>query len=82
MLYYVIRGISNTKTIYFRTRLKSDFSRMILAFSITLTPGTICVDLNDDHLVVNWFLSSTTHNKEAGIIVKGKLEYIIGKVLL
>ena len=32
----------------FRTSLKSDFTKMLLANSITLTPGTITVALEDD----------------------------------
>ena len=32
----------------FRTYLKSDFTKMLLANSITLTPGTITIDLEGD----------------------------------
>ncbi len=82
MLLCVIKGRSNVRIVHFRTHLHSDIARMLLAISITLTPGTICVDLNDDHLSVNWFHSKTTHNKEAGEIIKGKSEEIIHKVFL
>ena len=34
--------------IYFRTDIKSNYARVVLANSITLTPGTITVALNDD----------------------------------
>ena len=37
----------------FRTSLKSETSRVILANSITLTPGTITVSLQGDELVVH-----------------------------
>jgi len=37
----------------FTTDLKSDFLRTILANSITLTPGTITVDMSDDEFTVH-----------------------------
>ncbi len=82
MLKAICNGESNVKIVHFRTHLHSDLARMLLALSITLTPGTICVDLNDDHLVVNWFNSNTVHNKEAGHKIKGTIEKILQKVFL
>ena len=37
----------------FRTSLKSDFTRMLLANSITLTPGTITVSLEGDEYTIH-----------------------------
>ena len=37
-----------------KTKLKSPVGRMILANSITLTPGTLSVDVNDDHYYIHW----------------------------
>ena len=37
-----------------RTRLKSRVGRMILANSITLTPGTLSVEMQGDCLFVHW----------------------------
>lgn len=37
-----------------RTSLKSPMARMILANSITLTPGTFVVDIKDDTLYIHW----------------------------
>jgi len=73
-------GKVNPRIIYFRTRLRSDIARMVLANSITITPGTITLDLDDDHLIVHWLCSTTTHSKGAGEIVKGSLERHIQKV--
>src|SRR6056297_3299022 len=42
-------GIVKTKTI-----LKSKMGRMILAKSITLTPGTLTVDIKGDTLYIHW----------------------------
>ena len=37
----------------FRTRLKSGWAKVVLANSITLTPGTITVDVQDDVMLVH-----------------------------
>lgn len=37
-----------------RTRLKSAMGRMLLANSITLTPGTLTVDLDGEFLHIHW----------------------------
>ena len=37
-----------------KTRLKSPIGRMILANSITLTPGTLSVDVNGDYFYIHW----------------------------
>jgi multicomponent Na+:H+ antiporter subunit E len=37
-----------------RTRLTSDLGRMLLANSITLTPGTITVEVEGDRLLIHW----------------------------
>ncbi len=37
-----------------KTRLKSKIGRMILANSITLTPGTLSVEVKDDYYYIHW----------------------------
>ncbi|EGV18936.1 Na+/H+ antiporter subunit E [Thiocapsa marina] len=37
-----------------RTRLRSSLGRMLLANSITLTPGTLAVDIRGDRILVHW----------------------------
>ncbi len=37
-----------------KTKLKSPIGRMILANSITLTPGTLSVDVKGDHYYIHW----------------------------
>jgi multicomponent Na+:H+ antiporter subunit E len=59
----------------FRTTLKSDLSRVLLANSITLTPGTITVDLKDDQLLVHALAPAT-----AGALTKGELQNVVGAV--
>ncbi|MDR1732575.1 MAG: Na+/H+ antiporter subunit E [Synergistaceae bacterium] len=44
----VISGKINPGIVKFNPRLKTDIGRMMLANSITLTPGTLTVDIDDD----------------------------------
>jgi len=37
-----------------KTKLKSKYARMILANSITLTPGTLTVEVIDDSFFIHW----------------------------
>lgn len=41
-----------------RTRLTSDLGRMLLANSITLTPGTLTVEAEGDRLLIHWIDSA------------------------
>ncbi len=45
-----------------KTDLMNDFGKLVLANSITLTPGTLSLDVEDDHVLVHW------------VNVKGKTE--------
>ena len=48
----------------FKTNLKSDFTRMLLANSITLTPGTITVSLEDDEYTIHCLDTSLAEGLE------------------
>lgn len=48
----------------FRTNLKSDFTRMLLANSITLTPGTITVSMEEDEYTIHCLDSSLADGLE------------------
>lgn len=62
--------------IKFRTSLKSDFTKMLLANSITLTPGTITVFLEDDEYTIHCLDSSLANGFEQDVFenVLKKLE--------
>lgn len=47
------RYVVTPTLVTFRTDLKTDFGRFLLANSITLTPGTITVQVEDDKLTVH-----------------------------
>lgn len=80
MLLAVFSGRVNPRIVHFRTRLQSDLARMVLSNSITFTPGTITLDLNDDHLTVHWFFCNTSHARAAGESVKGRMEQHLSRV--
>lgn len=80
MLAAVFTGKVNPRIVHFRTRVKSDLGRMVLSNSITFTPGTITIDLNDDHLIVHWLFCNTSNSRAAGEEVKGRLEKLLRKV--
>ena len=54
----------------FRTSLKSDFTRMLLANSITLTPGTITISLEEDEYTIHCLDTSLAEGLENSDIEK------------
>lgn len=62
----------------FQTSLKSGFCRAILANTITLTPGTITVSLEDNELIVHCLDKSLAEGMENSVFVEmlEKLERI------
>ena len=75
-----IRGTYNPRVVHFRTRLNSDIARSVISGSITLTPGTITLELTEDHLVVHWLNATTTHSRYAGELVKGSFEKLLKRI--
>jgi multicomponent Na+:H+ antiporter subunit E len=63
-----------------RTTLKSDIARTFLANSITLTPGTMTVDIKDDVLYIHWIDVTTEDEAAAGRIIKGPFEKLLGRM--
>jgi len=60
-----------------KTTLKSDMAKMLLANSITMTPGTISVDIIDDSLYIHWiYISSDDPEVYTGIITGAFEKYI------
>lgn len=57
-----------------RTRLKSQTGRLVLANSITLTPGTLVVDIDDDTLYVHWIDVTTQDSEKATREIAEKFE--------
>jgi multicomponent Na+:H+ antiporter subunit E len=61
--------------IVFSTTMESDLARVVLANSITLTPGTITVDLKDHQFLVHALAPAT-----ASGLTSGKLQNVVGAV--
>ena len=57
-----------------KTHLKSDIAKMILANSITLTPGTFTLDILGDNLLIHWINVKTEDTSEATRIIGEKFE--------
>jgi multicomponent Na+:H+ antiporter subunit E len=68
-------GIVKTKTV-----LKSKMARMILTNSITLTPGTLTVDIEDDILYIHWINVESEDIDIATEKIVKKFEKILVKI--
>src|SRR3990172_9322854 len=64
-----------------KTELKSDFARTVLANSITMTPGTISVDIIDDFLYVHWIYVHSEDPEVYTPLILGAFEKYIKKIL-
>lgn len=64
--------------------LQSDYGQSMLANSITLTPGTITMDIAEEegqtYYYVHWIDVAATEPKEAGDAIKGTLEKGVGRI--
>jgi multicomponent Na+:H+ antiporter subunit E len=60
--------------------LKSDFARTMLANSITMTPGTISVDIIGDELFVHWIYVKSEDPAEYSRKISGRFEKYIKKI--
>jgi multicomponent Na+:H+ antiporter subunit E len=60
-----------------KTELKSPIGRLALANTITLTPGTLVVDIKEDSLFVHCINVNTTNQAEATAEISGRFENIL-----
>jgi len=60
--------------IIIKTGLKQDLAKLILANSITLTPGTFVLDIEDDRLLIHWINVKTENTDEATSIIGERFE--------
>ena len=63
-----------------RSTLKSDFAKSILANSITMTPGTITVDVIDDNLYIHWIYVSSKDPDVYTRKIMGRFEKYIKRI--
>ncbi|MGM0410048.1 MAG: Na+/H+ antiporter subunit E [Bacillota bacterium] len=67
----------NPGIVAIKTDLKSDQAKMLLANSITLTPGTLTVDIIDDTLYVHWIDVESEKPQLQKNIIASKFENLI-----
>ena len=82
VVYRVITMDINPEVVMIKTDIKSDLGIVLLANSITLTPGTITIDIEGDHLYVHWLYARTTHFGHAAELIKGRFEYWLGRIFI
>lgn len=64
----------NPGIVVVKTRLKSDIAKMILANSITLTPGTFTLDVVGDSLLIHWINVKTKETERATELIGKRFE--------
>lgn len=57
-----------------KTDLKSDSGKLALANSITLTPGTLTMDVEGDSMLIHWINVKSTDTDEATKIISKRFE--------
>jgi len=67
----------NPGIVAIKTNLKEDYKKLMLANSITLTPGTITLDVKDDTLYVHWIDVLTKDVEKASEEIAGDFERTI-----
>ena len=70
----------NPGIVKFKTKLKSNYAKMVLANSITLTPGTLSIDIVDDTFYIHWIDVKTTDPEEAFKEIAEDFEKILLKI--
>jgi multicomponent Na+:H+ antiporter subunit E len=70
----------NPGIIKISTNLKNPLARAILANSITLTPGTLTVDIKENVIYVHWINITTSSQNVATKKIAGRFEGILKKV--
>jgi len=63
-----------------RIRLKSGIGRTTLANSITMTPGTLAVDIKDEYLYIHWIKVRAQDIETATKIIVSKFEGLLMRI--
>jgi multicomponent Na+:H+ antiporter subunit E len=64
-----------------KTTLKSDLAKTLLANSITMTPGTISVDIIDDCLYIHWIYVRSEDPEVYTPMITGAFEKYIKRII-
>jgi len=63
-----------------KTSLKSDAAKVALANSITLTPGTLTLDIIGDKLFIHWINVTAEDPQKAAAVIAGRFERYLKKI--
>jgi len=63
-----------------KTKIQSEMGKTFLANSITLTPGTLTVDLKDDTLYIHWIKVRSRDIEKATKAIIGRFEPLLIKI--
>ncbi len=64
----------NPGIVLIKTDLKSDSGKLALANSITLTPGTLTMDVKGNNMLIHWINVKSTDTDEATKIISKRFE--------
>jgi len=70
----------NPGIVKIKTGLPGDFGKLTLANSITLTPGTLSIDVEDDYIYVHTVDVKGKSETENQAIISGTFEKILGGI--
>lgn len=70
----------NPGVVKFKSKLKSNFAKMVLANAITLTPGTLSIDVIGDTFYIHWIDVTTTDPEEAFKEIAEDFENLLIKI--
>jgi len=70
----------NPGIIKVKTSLKNEFAKTILANSVTLTPGTLTVDIDGDDFYVHWINVSSNDPKVQRKLILGRFERVLRRI--
>ena len=68
----------NPRIVKVPTDLKNDFSKLVLANSITLTPGTLSLDVEEDGVLVHWVNAKGESGEDYKKAISQSFENILG----
>jgi len=80
VVYRVATMNINPEIVMIKTDIKSDLGILLLANSITLTPGTIAVDTEGEYIYVHWLYARTTNFGHASELIKGRFEQWLERI--
>jgi len=63
-----------------KTTLKSEAAKTSLANSITMTPGTLSIEVKDEFLYIHWIYCRSTDMKKATEIIVKRFEKLLSRI--